>query len=160
MDNYNLIKQDFTQNLKVWARRLGADFGELTPEKIDLMIKQLQAIGYTVPGRQAAIVLAVRNSPEVKTLGYGKEECRTLAQMIGVAIYTMSYSVVTDTPLVLLGKIAGDNLSFLKCFAANATEMVTLVEKAISERSGERQKNTSSVTGIVMGKLPGKVKIG
>lgn len=160
MDNFNVVKQDFTQNLKVWARRLDSKLGELTSEKVDLMISQLQSVGYSVPGRQAAIVLAVRNAPEVKALGYGKEESRVLAQMVGVVIYMMSYRVVTDTPLVLLGEIAGDSLPHLKCFAANATMMVALVDKAIAARNGNIAANRSSVTGIVMGKLPGKVKIG
>lgn len=157
---HSTVKANFTQNLKVWTRRLGADLGELTSDKVDLMINQLQVAGYTVPGRQAAIVLAVRNMPEVKVLNVTRDELRTISQMVGAAIYLKVYRNDTDVPLMLLGEIASDKLGRLKCFAAHATFMVALVERALRARDHDYRQNAKSVTGAILGKLPGKVKFG
>ena len=140
MNNENM-KAAFTQNLKVWVRRLGSDLCELTPGKVDIMVKQLQAAGYAVPGRQAAITLAVRNMPEVKSLNLTRDELRTISQMVGTCIYLIAYRSQEDTPLVILGEIASDKMDRLMCFAAHATLMIDLVERAIATRNGVIRKH-------------------
>lgn len=154
--SYANMKADFTQNLRAWARRLDSDLGDYTPSRVDVMIRQLQSAGYSVPGRQAAITLAVRNMPEIKSMNVSREESRTIAQMVGTCVYLIAYRNQTDSALVMLGEIASDKMDRLMCFAAHATLMIQIVERAIATRNGDYKRNTQSVTGIVMGKIKNK----
>lgn len=148
----NQDKANFAQNLRVWARRLDADFSKLTAAKIDLMISQLQAIGYIVPGRLAAIVMAVRNSPEVKALGISKEESRSLATVVGGTIYVLSYQNSAAPVLGILSLCAKSDDDKI-VMASHVTLMVDLVNKAIEARNGNKAANAASVTGAILGKL-------